>query len=184
MTCITYLRGTLMADRLALIENNSIPVITDTRKLFISEKRDLALAKSSVIITDDTAQKIMDLARPFIARGDREIPVKVFEPVFGSHDAIGHYALFIMSNKHIYATLNSAMYPVTRYSDDIDYPITDGSGYAYMMIALNNGLSLDEAYAFTARNDWRVGKVTNKVTMSELNPIEEEQSDVNADNPQ
>lgn len=184
MTCITYLNGTLMADRCAVIDNNSLPVITDASKLFISEKGDLAMVKSSVIITNADAQKIMDLARPFFVRGEREIPIKTFEPVLGSRNISGEYSLFIMSNKHIYTTLNSSTTPVTRHSDDIDYPVVDGSGYVYMMIALNNGLSLDDSYAFAARNDWRVGKVTNKVTMAELKSIEEEQSDVNADNPQ
>jgi hypothetical protein len=66
----------------------------------------------------------------------------------------------------------------------MSYPVIDGSGYACMLIALNNGLSLDDAYAFVARNDWRVGKVVNKITQAELTPIAEEQNNVDANNPQ
>ena len=89
-----------------------------------------------------------------------------------------------MSSEHIYTTLNSACYPLTRHNKDMSYPVIDGSGYAYMLIALNNGLSLDDAYAFVSRNDWRVGKVVNKITQSELTPIAEEQNNVDANNPQ
>lgn len=184
MTCITYLNGVMMADRLSVVDNNNVPIIVDATKLFVSKKGDLALAKSSTIITDDDAQQMMDLVRPLIAKGEREIPIKLFDSVFGSNDRVGPYALFVMSSEHIYTTLNSACYPLTRHNKDMSYPVIDGSGYAYMLVALNNGLSLDEAYVFVARNDWRVGKVVDKITQAELTPVAEEQNNVDANNPQ
>jgi hypothetical protein len=51
MTCITYLNGVMMADRLSVVYNNGVPIIVDATKLFVSKKGDLALAKSSIIIT-------------------------------------------------------------------------------------------------------------------------------------
>ena len=184
MTCITYLNGVMMADRLSVVDNNNVPIIVDATKLFVSQKGDLALAKSSTIITDDDAQQMMDLVRPLIAKGERDIPIKLFDSVFSSSERISPYALFVMSSEHIYTTLNSASYPLTRHNKDMSYPVIDGSGYVYMLIALNNGLSLDDAYAFVARNDWRVGKVVNKITQSELIPIVEERNNVDANNPQ
>ena len=184
MTCITYLNGVMMADRLSVVDNSNVPIIVDATKLFISKKGDLAMAKSSAIITDDDAQQIMDLVRPLIAKGEREIPIKLFDSVFGSKEGMNPYALFVMSSEHIYTTLDSVCYPLTRHNKDMSYPVISGSGYAYMLIALNNGLSLDDAYAFVSRNDWRVGKVVNKITQSELTPIVEEQNNVDANNPQ
>ena len=184
MTCITYLNGVMMADRLSVVDNSNVPIIVDATKLFVSKKGDLAMAKSSTIITDDDAQQMMDLVRPLIAKGERDIPIKLFDSVFGSKEGMNPYALFVMSSEHIYTTLNSACYPLTRHNKDMSYPVIDGSGYAYMLIALNNGLSLDDAYAFVSRNDWHVGKVVNKITQSELTPIAEEQNNVDANNPQ
>ena len=30
MTCITYLNGVMMADRLSVVDNNNVPIIVDT----------------------------------------------------------------------------------------------------------------------------------------------------------
>ena len=180
MTCITYHNGVLMADRLSVIHNNNIPIIVDAQKIFLSNKGDLAMGKSSTIITDEDAQMVMDLARPFIARGDREIPPETFEPVFGKgYKRDCGWAFFIMSKDYIYTTLNTCAENITRHNDGITYPIVDGSGYAFFIIALNNGLSMEEAYAFTHRHDWRVGTELDKIIQAELKPIwEKEPEDV------
>ena len=38
MTCITYFNGVMMADRLSVVDNNSVPIIVDATKLFVSKK--------------------------------------------------------------------------------------------------------------------------------------------------
>ena len=180
MTCVAYHNGVLMADRLSVVNNNNIPIIADAQKIFLSNKGDLAMGKTSTIISDEDAQMIMDLARPFIARGERTIPVATFDPVFGkNHRKECYWAMFIMSKDHIYSTLNTNVDDIIRHNDDITYPIVDGSGYAFFIIALNNGLSMEEAYAFTHRHDWRVGTVLDKIIQAELKPIwEKEPEDV------
>ncbi len=184
MTCIAYNKGVLMADRLSVVYNNNIPIIVDAQKIFLSNKGDLAMGKSSTIITDEDAQTVMDLARPFIERGDRDIPVETFDPVFGKgYKRDCGWAFFIMSKDYIYTTLNTSTDNITRHNDGITYPIVDGSGYAFFIVGLNNGMTMEEAYAFAHRNDWRVGAELDKIVQADLKPLwKEETKDVNASN--
>ena len=38
MTCITYLNGVMMADRLSVVDNSNVPIIVDATKLFVIKK--------------------------------------------------------------------------------------------------------------------------------------------------